>query len=199
MEETKKDLLTDLGLGDGTYTSLEAFVKGDHKYIRDLRVNLKSALESPNLGGKKNAYLIALAVAVNERATSLIAAFTASALKEGATDAEIAETHACASLLASLNVFYRFRHFSTNKAYDDMQAGIKMTIMMRPVLGKQLFELIALVVSAVNGCEVCVSSHEIAVRKEGGSQELIFDAVRLGAVVRGLVVSMHEFPLTVSA
>ena len=194
MEETRKDLLADLGLADASYPALTAFVAGDHKYIRDLRMNLKNTIGSVNLGGKKQAYLIALAVAANERAADLAASFSASAKNEGATDAEVAEAYAIASLLATLNVFYRFRHFTDNKQYETMQAGIKMTIMARPVLSKMFFELTSLVVSAVNGCQSCVNSHEIAVRNEGGTPELIFDAIRLGAVVRGLCVALHAAP-----
>lgn len=194
MEDTRKDLVADLGISDAIhFVGLDAFVKGDYKYIRDLRVNLKSTLDSASLGGRKNAYLIALAVASNERNNRLIPAFTELAKKEGATDSEIGEIHAIASLLATNNVFYRFRHFSENKTYDNMQAGIKMTIMARPVLPKMFFELVSLVVSAVNGCEVCVNSHEKSVRHEGGSEQMIFDAIRLGAVVRGLSISMNEY------
>ena len=191
MEETRKDLLADLGLPEGSYPALAALVAGDHKYIRDLRINLKNTLESAHLG-RKQASLIALAVAANEQSSHLAASFAARARTEGATEAEIAESYAVASLLATLNVFYRFRHFVDNKEYETMQAGIKMTIMARPVLGKMFFELTSLVVSAVNGCQTCVNSHEIAVRNEGGSQELIFDAIRLGAVVRGLCVAVHN-------
>jgi alkyl hydroperoxide reductase subunit D len=193
MEETRKDLLADLAIAEGPFRSIDAFVTGDHRYIRDLRINLNNTLQSAQYD-RKHAYLIALAVAVNERSGVLIESFTQSALREGATPAEIAEVHAIASLLATLNVYYRFRHFSENKHYETLQAGIKMTIMARPVLGKMWFELLALVVSAVNGCEVCVNNHEKSVRQEGGSQELIFDAIRLGAVVRGVVVAMHPAP-----
>ncbi len=190
MEETRKDLLADLKLPEDSYSSLAAFVAGDHKYIRDLRINLKTTLESQHLSKKQTA-LLALAVAVNERSSHLISAFSGIAREEGSTDAEIAEAHACASLLASLNVYYGFKHVVDNKHYETLQAGIKMTIMARPVLGKTFFELMSLVVSAVNGCQQCVNSHEQAVQKEGGSQEMIFDAIRLGAVVRGLCVAMH--------
>ncbi|MDX2130079.1 MAG: carboxymuconolactone decarboxylase family protein [Chloroherpetonaceae bacterium] len=193
MEDTRKDFLTDLGLPiEGKFVGLDAFVKGDYKYIRDLRVNLKSMLELPNLGGKKNAALIALSVAVNERSDALTGVFTALSKTEGATEAEIAEVHAIASLLATNNVFYRFRHFSENKKYETLPAGIKMTIMARPTLPKMIFELISLAVSAVNGCEVCVNSHERSVREAGGTEEMIFDAIKLAAVVRGAVISFHQ-------
>lgn len=191
MEETRKDLLADLNLPDILYPSLAAFVVGEHKYIRDLRINLKNTLESQHLSKKQTA-LLALAVAVNERSSKLITAFSDLARKDGATESEIAEAHACASLLAGLNVYYRFKHFVDNKHYDTLQAGIKMTIMARPVLGKVFFELMSLVVSAVNGCQQCVNSHEQVVQKEGGTQEMIFDAIRLGVIVRGLCVAVQE-------
>lgn len=192
LNETKIDLLKDLQLDEATVsTSLEAMVLGETKYLRDLRINLKNALSSQNLNPKES-YLIALAIAVNEKNESLKISFTKLAKENGANEAEIAEAHACASMLAVNNVFYRFRHFTkeANPAYQTMPAGIKMNIMMNPVLGKELFELMSLAVSAVNGCEQCVNSHEESVRKLGSSEARIFDAVRLASIIRGLSVAL---------
>lgn len=200
MNETKIDLLKDLGIDEnGLFPVLETMVEGETKYIRDLRINLKNTLNSENLNIKE-AYLIALAISVNERNKILIEAFTNHAKANGANGAEIAEAYACASTLAVNNVFYRFKHFikNSNENYQNMPAGIKMNIMMSPVLGKELFELISLAVSAVNGCESCVNSHEESVRKyglpneqAGSSEARIFDAVRLAAIVRGLSVAIN--------
>jgi alkyl hydroperoxide reductase subunit D len=66
-----------------------------------------------------------------------------------------------------------------------------MNIMMNPVLGKEFFELMSLAVSAVNGCESCVNSHEESVRKLGSSEVRIFDAIRLAAIVKGLCVAVQ--------
>lgn len=192
LNETKIDLLKDLQLDEATVSnSLEAMVVGETKYLRDLRINLKNALSSQNLNPKES-YLIALAIAVNEKNESLKNSFTKLAKENRANEAEIAEAHACASMLAVNNVFYRFRHFTkdANPAYQTMPAGIKMNIMMNPVLGKELFELMSLAVSAVNGCEQCVNSHEESVRKLGSSEARIFDAVRLASIIRGLSVAL---------
>lgn len=192
LNETKTDLLKDLQLDEATVsTSLEAMVLGETKYLRDLRINLKNALSSQNLSPKES-YLIALAISVNEKNELLKNSFTKLAKENGAGEAEIAEAHACASMLAVNNVFYRFRHFTkeANAAYQTMPAGIKMNIMMSPVLGKELFELISLAVSAVNGCEQCVNSHEESVRKLGSSEARIFDAIRLASIIRGLSVAL---------
>ena len=38
------------------------------------------------------------------------------------------------------------------------------------------------------GCEMCVNSHEESVRQHGGSEQRIFEAVRLAAIIRSFVV-----------
>lgn len=186
LNETKIDLYKDLNLPEDTESkSLDAMVEGETKYVRDLRINLRNGLNSDNFNEKEGC-LIALAVAVNERNAKLIEGFTKLAKEKEATEAEIAEVHACTSLLSVNNVFYRFRHFAEKESYNSMPARIKMNIMMNPVLGKEFFELLSLVVSAVNGCEQCVKSHEASVMNHGATEERIFDSIRLGAIVRGL-------------
>lgn len=190
LTETKIDFLKDLGLDENAnFTILETMSEGETKYLRDLRVNVKNVLSSINLQPKES-YLLALSIAVNEKNDVLVKSFTDKAKELEATNAELAETIACASMLASNNVFYRFRHFTkeTNPAYQTMPAGIKMNVMMNPVLDKELFELMSFAVSAVNGCESCVNSHEESVRKLGSSDARIFDAIRLASVIRGLAL-----------
>jgi alkyl hydroperoxide reductase subunit D len=58
-----------------------------------------------------------------------------------------------------------------------------MQIMMKPVTGKEFFELMSLAVSAVNGCEMCVNAHEGSLIKMGATEERIFDAVRIASLV----------------
>ena len=41
-------------------------------------------------------------------------------------------------------------------------------------------------VSAVNGCGMCLDSHEAELRKAGFTSEQIQTAIRLGAVVNGV-------------
>lgn len=190
LTETKIDFLKDLDLEENaSYPALDIMSEGETKYLRDLRVNVKNVLSSTNFKPKES-HLLALAVAVNEKNDTLIKSFSDKANALGATDAELAETYACASQLAANNVFYRFKHFTkeTNPAYQTMPAGIKMNVMMNPVLGKEFFELMSLVVSAVNGCESCVNSHEESVRKLGSSDARIFDSIRLASVIRGLAL-----------
>ncbi|MEZ0609730.1 carboxymuconolactone decarboxylase family protein [Fibrella sp. WM1] len=185
--DTATSILTNLGLApEADYPVLDAM--GESKYLRDLKINVGNVLNNSTNLSAKESRLLALSVAANEKHQPLIDAFTEAAKQAGATDAEVAETLACTSLLSTNNIYYRFRHFANKEVYTNAQAGIRMSIMMTPVLGKEFFELMSLVVSAINGCEMCVRSHEESVLKHGASEARVLDAIRLGAVIKGLLV-----------
>lgn len=186
LNESTAELFQKLNLPED-YSSLplQLLEDSESRYMRDLKVNLTNVLASEHLNDKETA-LLGLAIAVNEKNKVLTRAFEALSREKGASEAETAEAIACASLLASNNILYRFRHFTGKERYNQMPARIKMNIMMRPAVGKEFFELISLAVSAANGCEMCVSSHEASLIELGASEERIFDAVRLTAVATSL-------------
>jgi len=162
--------------------ALDLLEEGKSRYVTDLKLNFKNSFES-DLLSKKEVALLGVALAVNAGNKVLKQFFRDNAAAEGASDAEIAEAVACASLLSANNVLYRFRHFVNKEKYNETPARIKMNIMARPVTGKEFFELISLAVSAVNGCEMCVRSHENSLIELGSKEERIFEAVRLSAVI----------------
>lgn len=179
-------ILKEIGVSETNQSPLlKTLSVANSRYLKDLKLNVTTALNAESLG-KKDACLLAFAVAVNEKNGVLQEAFEKQARDNGASDAEVAEVIACTSLMNANNVYYRFRHFMHAEFYDKAQAGIRMSIMANPVLGKELFELVSLVVSAVNGCEMCVTSHEKALVGHGTEKQRIHDAVRLGAVVKSL-------------
>lgn len=181
--EVIQEILTNLGLEPGYRTpALSLLENGESKYLRDLKLNFNSTLTSEHLNGKEAA-LIGVSIAVNNSNKPLTDFYTRFAGENGATSEEIAESAACASLLASNNVFYRFRHFTQKEKYGRIPARIRMQIMMKPVTGKEFFELLSLAVSAVNGCEMCVNAHEDSLIKMGTTEERIFDAVRIASLV----------------
>jgi len=186
--DTAIQLLQTVGITDTNLpVNLQTLAATDARYLKDLKLNVTNSLGAATLT-KKEAYLIGVAVAVNEKHAVLQAAFEKLAQQEGANDKEIAEAISCTSLMNANNVFYRFRHFVNKEFYTATPAGIRMSIMANPVLGKEFFELLSLVISALNGCEMCVTSHEEAVVKHGTEQQRVLDAVRLGAVLRSLAV-----------
>lgn len=187
--ETIQNLFSDLGI-DRTHesTSLLQLEQVDSRFLKDLKLNVGSVLNGAHIE-RKQAILLALSVAANEKNNVLSVAFKSLAIKEGASDIEIAEVFACASLMAANNILYRFRHFMHDIAfYENAPAGMRMSTMMNPVLGKEFFELMSIVISAVNGCERCVTAHERSVKQHGASEARIFDAIRLAAVIKSLCV-----------
>jgi lipoyl-dependent peroxiredoxin subunit D len=181
--ETTREFLDFLKL-DKEYRSdsLDLLEEGKSRYLADLKLNFKNSLESDQLSMKEIS-LLGVSLAVNAGNAVLKRFFTEIASAEGTSEAEIAEAAGCASLLSANNVLYRFRHFVNKDKYNEIPARIKMNIMARPVTGKEFFELMSLAVSAVNGCEMCVKSHEHSLIELGSKEERIFEAVRLAAVI----------------
>lgn len=183
VDESTRELLDELNITpENMGSGLQLLEESNSRYIRDLKVNLKNVLVSDHLSSKETA-LLGLSIAVNNKNEVLKEYFKKLSEKEGASAEEISEAVACASLLAANNVFYRFRHFLGKQKYNELPGRIKMNIMMKPVLGKEFFELVSLAVSAVNGCEMCVKSHEASLIQLGATEERIFDAIRLASVV----------------
>ncbi|MFN3555271.1 MAG: carboxymuconolactone decarboxylase family protein [Bacteroidales bacterium] len=152
------------------------------KYLRDLKLNLKATLKSDHLS-EKECMLLGIALSVNAGKPLLVQSLRVKALQAGASEEEVSEVVSCASLMAANNVFYRFRHFMQDEKYNNLPARFRMNIMMAPINGKEFFELISLAISVVNGCEMCVRSHEASLRQLGTAQERIFDAIRLASVM----------------
>ncbi len=187
--ETLHSLHTDLRITDAPATlPSEALAAVDSRALKDLKLNLAAVLKSNHIS-RKEALLLALAAAVNEKHAALTEGFTALCSEEGASEAEVAEIVACVSVMNANNVLYRFRHYlHANETYAKMPAGLRMSVMMNPVLGKEFFELVSLGVSALNGCERCVQSHEESVKAHGATEARIFDAIRLVSVVKSACV-----------
>lgn len=187
--ETMQSMIADLRLPqDHTTLPAQAMDATDSKALKDLKLNVSSVLKSTHMS-RKEALLMALAAAVNEKHRALTEGFLSLSKEEGASDAEIAEIMACVSVMSANNVLYRFRHYlHTNETYAKSPAGMRMSVMMNPVLGKEFFELVSLGVSALNGCERCVQSHEQSVKDHGASEARIFDAIRVVSVIKSAAV-----------
>ena len=181
--DSTRELLEFLNVGTDYRTdSLDLLEEGKSRYVADLKVNFRNSLESEHLN-KKEIGLLGVALAVNDNNALLKEFFSRFASDEGATAEELAEAVGCASLLSANNIFYRFRHFVKKDKYNEIPARIKMNIMGRPAPGKEFFELMSVAISAVNGCEMCVTAHEKSLIELGSKEERIFEAVRLAAVI----------------
>lgn len=162
-------------------------------YAKDLRLNLDSVLSesgSPGLSAKQIA-IIALASAIasrHEPLTSVIAAHVTGTLSE----AEANGARAAAAIMAMNNIYYRFTHLVGNEEYATLRAGLRMNVIANPGCEKVDFELASLAVSAINGCGMCMESHEKTLRKHNVSASAMQSAARIAAVMHAVAVTAEQ-------
>jgi alkyl hydroperoxide reductase subunit D len=100
--------------------------------------------------------------------------------------------------MAMNNVYYRFRHMVGKPSYEAKPARLRMQRIAKPATNKADFELFCLAVSAINGCEVCIRSHEAVVIDGGLTEDQVVDAVRIAAVVNAAAVAL-ELPVIMAS
>jgi alkyl hydroperoxide reductase subunit D len=97
---------------------------------------------------------------------------------------------AAAALMAMNNIYYRFRHLVGKPGYSERSPRLRMNRIAKPAASKVDFELFCLAVSAINGCEVCIQSHEHAVLAGGLTEDHVHEAVRLAATISAAAISL---------
>jgi alkyl hydroperoxide reductase subunit D len=162
---------------------------------RDTKLNLQSVMQSVTLSAAQRLG-VAVASAAAARNAELLDAMLADA-REEAGDAVIDDALAAVSLMAMNNVYYRFKHMVGKESYEAKPARLRMQRIAKPATNKADFELFCLAVSTINGCEVCVRSHESAVIGHGLTEDQVVDAVRIAAVVNAAAVAL-ELPLVIT-
>jgi alkyl hydroperoxide reductase subunit D len=84
------------------------------------------------------------------------------------------------------NVYYRALHLLSNREYAALPARLRMNVIASPGVERADFELWSLAVSAINGCGLCLDSHEAELRKAGLGAQEIQAALRIAAVVNAV-------------
>ena len=167
--------------------SLDAIRDQLPDYARDLKLNLGSVLTpqgAPGLSERQIASL-ALATAIASRNPVLTAAIEGWARAQ-LDDAHLSASRAAAAVMGMNNIYYRFLHLVEDAEYQTMPARLRMNVIGAPGIDKLDFELLSLAVSAVNGCGLCVTSHEKKLRSGGISREQIQSAVRIASVIHAV-------------
>jgi lipoyl-dependent peroxiredoxin subunit D len=149
-------------------------------YAKDIRLNLGSLAAEPSLSVEQRAGTFVPAALASRNAEVMEAILGEFAPHLSAEALEAAR--AAAAIMAMNNVYYRFTHL-VRSDYPNIPAKLRMNVMARPGVDKATFELWSLAVSAVNGCGMCMESHERAVRQHGLTAEQVQAAVRIAAVV----------------
>lgn len=169
----------------------KSFENRETAISRDLKLNILKLLEQSALSPEESAMaLLALSHSIGAGELARVAR---SALERmGVPMNHIQEVVESGSIMAMLNTYYSFKNFmagaGSDAATDYGAAGLRMTSLARPQLGKERFEMLAFSVSVLNKCETCVRGHEAALRSAGVQPDKIHDLARLAAVVKAVSV-----------
>jgi alkyl hydroperoxide reductase subunit D len=158
-------------------------------FAKDVSLNLSSIANDETFGvATKHGLLLAAAAATrNAEVLAAIAEEAGPHLSPEAKDAAFA----AAAIMAMNNIYYRFVHLASNKAYASMPAKLRMNVLAKPGVAKTDFELWSLAVSAINGCGTCIDAHEKALAEAGIGREAIQTAVRYAAILQSAAVALE--------
>ena len=169
--------------------SIETLKSALPDYAKDLRLNLSSVLSQPMLSANQT-WGTALATAIAARNPTVIAAINAElADKIDATNVNAAKV--AAALMGMNNIYYRYVHLSPTADFKTMRAGLRMNGMVGHGADGLDFELWSLAVSAVNGCGMCIESHEHEVFKKGATKEQVQAVVKIAAVITAVSAALE--------
>ncbi len=150
-------------------------------YARDIKLNLDTLSKDITLTPVQRAgTFIACAMASKEPTVlrAIMVEYAGSLTPEQLTAAK-----AAAALMGMNNIYYRFVHLVEKADYKTLPAKLRMNFIGNPGVPKDEFELWSLAVSAINGCGMCMASHEHILREHGLTIEQVQTAIRIAATV----------------
>ena len=156
---------------------------------RDLKLNLSRLLQDGALSTEE-VLLATLAISTSLGFAEMSNYARRQLSQAEVTEDQIQEAAQSAALMGMLNTYYRFRHF-VGSPEEYRVAGLRMTVLAKPGLGKERFEMLAFAVSVVNGCESCVRAHEKTLRDSGVSTDKVHEIAKLSAVLKALRTLTH--------
>ena len=154
-------------------------------YAKDLSLNLSTlAGETTLTDQQKWGAFVASAYAVGQ--PDVVRQINSAAEAFGLSVEAATAARAAAAIMGMNNVYYRSLHLLSNHEYRTLPARLRMNVLANPGVEKADFELWSLAVSAINGCGMCLDSHEAELKKHGVSAPQIQTALRIAATVNAV-------------
>ena len=164
--------------------SLKQFAESLPDYAKDIRLNLGSILSDQLMDeGRKLSLLLSCAHGSGYR--PLVEAAEAE-VSGKLSDSQANASRGAAAVMAMNNVYYRFVHLVANPEYGKMPARLRMNFIGSHGIIREEFELMSLAVAAMNGCGMCIDSHERVLLEHGVKPDAIQSAVRIAAVMKAI-------------
>jgi alkyl hydroperoxide reductase subunit D len=154
-------------------------------YAKDLSLNLSTLAGETTLGDQQKwGTFVAAAYAVGQ--PEVVREINAAAEAFGVSNEAVTAARAAAAIMGMNNVYYRSLHLLSNHEHRTLPARLRMNVIGAPGVEKADFELWCFAVSAINGCGMCLDSHEHELKKHGVPAAQIQTALRIAAVVNAV-------------
>ncbi len=151
-------------------------------YADDVRINLDNFYDETLGISETDIIACALACAYASKSLPLIDFFTEMAEKN-CTDAQIEGAKSAAVIMAQNNVYYRTMGLLKDEEYFKLSAGLKMNVVQKPPVEKDIFEYFCMAVSAVNSCKGCLNAHHQGLMKLGWNHQQIQSGIRIASII----------------
>ena len=159
---------------------------------KDIKLNLSTILTeegSPDLT-KNQIGGVALAAAFATKNASVIQSLL-SEVSGYLSESEINAAKSATTIMAMNNIYYRFIHLVNDPSFAVMPAKLRMNVIDNPGIDKINFELNCLVVSAINGCGLCMETHTRELTKAGVTKLAIQSSIRIAAVLNATAMGIN--------
>jgi lipoyl-dependent peroxiredoxin subunit D len=151
---------------------------------KDIKLSLSTILSQPSLTPLQTwGCVLACATSLGDK--ELVDA-TITEAGEALSAEQREEVQGVASVMIMNNVYYRFCHLAEDSELLSLPAGLRMNALRTKAISDIDRELIALAVSALNGCGLCIESHYKKLREEGVGRDVLTGVAKIAAVVNGL-------------
>lgn len=158
-------------------------------FAKDIRLNLSTMASDETLSPQQK-YGLMVACGIASRNPEVRAALVSEAAPH-LSPAALAAAKSAASIMGMNNVYYRFTHLVSNNEYRTLPAKLRMNVIGNPGVDKVDFELWSLAVSAINGCGMCMDSHEAVLKKAQVPTEIVQTAVRFAAIIQSAAIALE--------
>jgi alkyl hydroperoxide reductase subunit D len=168
-----------VSLGYQMMGQVEAFLEDSYENFENY-VHGRAAMGSLDA---KTRRVLALATSSAMNCVHCVRHHAQAAAEEGFSLQQIAEVLALTATCTVYNTYFKFRELSGDEAFKQFRAGLRVKTFKQISLDPKLVELICIIVSNMNSCFPCTSSHTKKALELGVTHEQIDQAVKVSATM----------------
>ena len=166
--------------------SIEALKDALPEYAKDLKLNLSALAGDETLNDQQRwGTFLATALACGN---PVVIRSVYAEVRDKLTEDALTAAKAASAIMGMNNIYYRFVHLVGGE-YASMPAKLRMNVIGKPGVDKVDFELWSMAVSAINGCGMCMESHNHQLR-EHVSGEVVQAAVKIASVIHAVSATL---------